>query len=128
MQKIKRDDEVIVLTGRDKGKRGSVTRLRDDGRLYVSGVNMVKRHTKGNPQAGQPGGIIEKEAPIQASNIAIYNNNTNKADRVGFKTLDDGKKVRVFKSTGEEIDSRKLVSERASWLSKDGRPKSSLRK
>ena len=65
MQKIKRDDEVIVLTGRDKGKRGSVTRLRDDGRLYVSGVNMVKRHTKGNPQAGQPGGIIEKEAPIQ---------------------------------------------------------------
>ena len=104
MQKIKRDDEVIVLTGRDKGKRGSVTRLRDDGRLYVSGVNMVKRHTKGNPQAGQPGGIIENEAPIQASNIAIYNNNTNKADRVGFKTLDDGKKVRVFKSTGEEID------------------------
>ena len=104
MQKIKRDDEVIVLAGRDKGKRGSVTRLRDDGRLYVSGVNMVKRHTKGNPQAGQPGGIIEKEAPIQASNIAIYNNNTNKADRVGFKTLDDGKKVRVFKSTGEEID------------------------
>jgi large subunit ribosomal protein L24 len=104
MQKIKRDDEVIVLTGRDKGKRGSVTRLRDDGRLYVSGVNMVKRHTKGNPQAGQPGGIIEKEAPIQASNIAIYNNNTNKTDRVGFKTLDDGKKVRVFKSTGEEID------------------------
>ncbi len=104
MQKIKRDDEVIVLTGRDKGKRGSVTRLRDDGRLYVSGVNMVKRHTKGNPQAGQPGGIIEKEAPIQASNIAIYNNKTNKADRVGFKTLDDGKKVRVFKSTGEEID------------------------
>ena len=104
MQKIKRDDEVIVLTGRDKGKRGSVTRLRNDGRLYVSGVNMVKRHTKGNPQAGQPGGIIEKEAPIQASNIAIYNNNTNKADRVGFKTLDDGKKVRVFKSTGEEID------------------------
>ena len=104
LSSAKRDDEVIVLTGRDKGKRGSVTRLRDDGRLYVSGVNMVKRHTKGNPQAGQPGGIIEKEAPIQASNIAIYNNNTNKADRVGFKTLDDGKKVRVFKSTGEEID------------------------
>lgn len=104
MQKIKRDDEVIVVTGRDKGKRGSVTRLRDDGRLYVSGVNMMKRHTKGNPQAGEPGGIIEKEAPIQASNIAIYNNKTNKADRVGFKTLEDGKKVRVFKSNGEEID------------------------
>jgi large subunit ribosomal protein L24 len=104
MQKIKRDDEVIVVTGRDKGKRGSVTRLRGDGRLYVSGVNMMKRHTKGNPQAGEPGGIIEKEAPIQASNIAIYNNKTNKADRVGFKTLEDGKKVRVFKSNGEEID------------------------
>jgi len=104
MQKIKRDDEVIVLTGRDKGKRGTVTRLRDDGRLFVAGVNMIKRHTKGNPQEGQPGGIIEKEAPIQASNIAIYNNKTNKADRVGFKTLEDGKKVRVFKSTGEEID------------------------
>jgi len=104
MQKIKRDDEIIVLTGRDKGKRGSVTRLRDDGRLFVSGVNMIKRHTKGNPQAGQPGGIIEKEAPIQASNVAIYNNKTNKADRVGFKTLENGKKVRVFKSTGEEID------------------------
>ena len=76
----------------------------DGGRLYVSGVNMVKRHTKGNPQMNQPGGIIEKEAPIQASNIAIYNSSTNKADRVGIKELDDGKKVRVFKSTGEQID------------------------
>ena len=104
MQKIRKGDEVIVIAGRDKGKRGAVTKLRDDGRVYVTGVNMVKRHTKGNPQAGEPGGIIEKEAPIQASNIAIYNSGTNKADRVGFKTLDDGKKVRVYKSTGEEID------------------------
>ena len=104
MQKIKRDDDVIVIAGRDKGKRGSVTRTMDDGRVYVSGVNMVKRHTKGNPQMGQPGGIIEKEAPIQASNIAIYNPKAQKADRVGIKTLEDGKKVRIFKSSGEEID------------------------
>lgn len=104
MQKIRKDDQVIVITGKDKGKTGAVTSILDDGRLYVSGVNMIKRHTKGNPQAGQPGGIIEKEAPIEASNVAIYNNATNKADKVGIKILDDGKKVRVFKSTGEEID------------------------
>lgn len=104
MQKIKKDDEVIVIAGRDKGKRGVVTRITNDGRLLVSGINMVKRHTKANPQAGQPGGIIEKEAAIQASNIAIYNAATNKADRVGIKSLQDGKKVRTFRSTGEEID------------------------
>jgi large subunit ribosomal protein L24 len=104
MQKIKKDDEIIVIAGRDKGKRGSVTRTLDDGRVYVSGVNVIKRHTRANPQAGQPGGIIEKEAPIQTSNVAIYNNKTNKADKVGFKILEDGKKVRVFRSTGEEID------------------------
>ena len=103
MQKIKKDDDVIVITGRDKGKRGNVNRILD-GKAFVSGVIMVKRHTKGNPQMGQPGGIIEKEAPIQLSNIAIYNSNTSKADRVAFKTLEDGKKVRVFKSTGDEID------------------------
>jgi large subunit ribosomal protein L24 len=104
MQKIKRDDDVIVVTGKDKGKRGTVTRLMTDGRVYVSGVNMIKKHTKGNPQMGQPGGIIEKEAAIQASNIAIYNSKTSKADKVGFKMLEDGKKVRVFKSNGEAID------------------------
>jgi len=104
MQKIKKDDEVIVIAGRDKGKRGSVTRTLDDGRVYVSGVNVIKRHTRANPQAGQPGGIIEREAPIQTSNVAIYNNKTNKADKVGFKILEDGNKVRVFRSTGEEID------------------------
>ena len=104
MQKIKRDDRVIVITGKDRGKTGTVTRTMDDGRLYVSGVNMMKRHQKGNPQMGQPGGIIEREAPIQASNVAIYNGATNKADRVGIKVLDDGRKVRVYKSTGEEID------------------------
>lgn len=104
MQKIRKDDEVIVLTGKDKGKRGAVTRVRDDGRVYVSGVNVIKRHTKGNPQMGQPGGIIEKEAPIEISNVAIYNSKAGKGDRVGVKFLDDGKKVRVYKSTGEEID------------------------
>ncbi|MBL6689450.1 MAG: 50S ribosomal protein L24 [Pseudomonadales bacterium] len=104
MQKIKKDDQVIVITGRDKGKTGAVTRILDDGRLYVSGVNMIKRHTKGNPQMNQPGGIIEKEAPIQTSNVAIYNSATNKADKVGIKVLDGGEKVRVYKSTGEQID------------------------
>ena len=105
MQKIKRDDRVMVIAGRDRGKIGTVTRTLDDGRLFVSGVNIIKRHTKGNPQMGQPGGIIEKEAPIQASNVAIYNGTTNKADRVGVKILEDGKKVRIFRSTGDQIDS-----------------------
>jgi len=104
MQKIRKDDEVIVIAGRDKGKTGAVTRIREDGRLYVSGINMIKRHTKGNPQMNQPGGIIEKEAPIQASNVAIYNRGANKADRVGIKLLEDGKKVRIYKSSGEQID------------------------
>lgn len=104
MRKIQKDDEVIVIAGRDKGKRGSVTRVRDDERVYVSGVNLVKRHTKPNPQLGQPGGIIEKEAPIHVSNIAIFNPKSNQADRVGIKVLEDGKKVRVFKSDGEQID------------------------
>ena len=104
MQKIKKNDEVIVITGKDKGKTGAVTRVLDNGRVFVSGINMIKKHTKGNPQMGQPGGIIEKEASIQASNIAIYNRNTNKADKVGIKFLDDGNKVRIYKSTGEQID------------------------
>lgn len=104
MQKIRKDDDVIVITGKDKGTRGTVTRVLSDDRVFVSGVNMIKKHTKGNPQMGQPGGIIEKEAPIQASNVAIYNHKTGKADRVGIKILEDGDKVRVFKSTGEEID------------------------
>jgi len=104
MKKLKKNDLVVVLTGKDKGKTGEITRLLDDQRVYVSGINMIKRHTKGNPQAGQPGGIIEKEAPIQISNIAIFNRSTSKADRVGFKQTDDGKQVRIYKSTGEQID------------------------
>ena len=104
MLKIKRDDEVIILAGKDKGKRGKVRKVLDNGKLVVSGVNMVKKHTKPNPQAGVAGGIVEREAPIQVSNVAIFNPSSNKADRVGFKVEGD-RKVRVYKSTGEAIDS-----------------------
>ena len=110
MQKIKRDDEVIVIAGRDKGKRGKVIKVLEGGRVLVSGVQIVKKHAKPNPRAGQPGGIISKEAPIQLSNVAIFNPATEKADRVGFKVLTDtadgGKKtkVRIFKSNGEVVD------------------------
>ncbi|GHD38632.1 50S ribosomal protein L24 [Parahalioglobus pacificus] len=102
--KIKRDDEVVILAGKDKGKRGKVRKVLADNRLVVAGVNMMKKHTRPNPQMGVAGGIVEKEAPIQVSNVAIFNAATNKADRVGYK-VEDGKKVRVFKSTGEAIDS-----------------------
>jgi large subunit ribosomal protein L24 len=104
MAKIKRNDEVIVITGRDKGKRGKVLRVLDDARVTVSGINMVKRHTKANPQAGIAGGIVEKEASLHISNVALVNPATGKADRVGYKVLADGKKVRVFRSSGEAID------------------------
>ena len=104
MRKIKRDDEVIVIAGRDKGKRGKVVKVLENNRLLVSGIQMVKKHQRPNPQAGSPGGIIEKEAPIQVSNVAIFNPATEKADRVGFKLLEDGTKVRVFKSNGEVVD------------------------
>ncbi|MAV75557.1 MAG: 50S ribosomal protein L24 [Cellvibrionales bacterium] len=103
MKKIKSEDEVIVLAGKDKGKRGKVTKILDDGRVLVSGVNMIKKHTKPNPQAGIAGGIVEKESPLQSSNIAIYNAATSKADRVGFR-IEDGKKVRFFKSNNELIN------------------------
>jgi len=104
MNKIRKNDEVLVISGRDKGKRGKVERVQDDGKLIVSGINMVKRHTKPNPMLGTTGGIVEKEAPIQASNVALFNAATNKADRVGFKILETGKKVRIFKSTNEVVD------------------------
>lgn len=104
MLKIKSEDEVIVLAGKDKGKRGKVRKVLDNNKLVVSGVNMVKKHTKPNPQAGVAGGIVENEAPIQVSNVAIFNPGTNKADRVGFKVEGD-RKVRIFKSSGEVIDS-----------------------
>ncbi len=104
MRKIKRDDEVIVIAGRDKGKRGKVTKILADERLIVSGINMIKKHQKPNPQLGVAGGIVEKEAAIQASNVALFNSATQKADRVGFKVLEDGNKIRVFKSNGEAVD------------------------
>lgn len=106
MSKIKRDDEVIVTAGKDKGKRGKVLRMVGATRVLVSGVQMVKKHQKPNPQLGVAGGIIEKEAPIQISNLAIYNPATSKGDRVGFKVEADGKKIRVFKSSGEPVDAK----------------------
>jgi large subunit ribosomal protein L24 len=103
MNKILKGDEIIVIAGRDKGKRGKVSLRADDSRLLVEGINLVKKHTKPNPMKGSTGGIVEKNMPIHQSNVAIYNAATGKADRVGIKLLADGKKVRVFKSSGEEI-------------------------
>ena len=103
MNKIRKGDQVIVLTGRDKGKRGTVSLRVDDEKIVVDGVNMVKKHVKPNPMKGTTGGVVDKTMPIQQSNVAIFNVATGKADRVGVKILADGKKVRVFKSSGEEI-------------------------
>ena len=103
MNKIRKGDEVIVLTGRDKGRRGKVVARVDAEHLTVEGINVVKKHVKPNPMKGTTGGVIEKTMPIHQSNVAIYNSATAKADRVGIKLLADGKKVRVFKSSGEEI-------------------------
>ncbi|MDB6043016.1 MAG: rplX [Gammaproteobacteria bacterium] len=104
MKKIRKGDQVVVMSGRDKGRRGAVVRVFPDGRVLVEAVNVVKRHTKPNPQAGKQGGIIEKEMPLAVSKIAIWNPGVKKPDRIGFKTLTDGKKVRFFKSNGEMID------------------------
>ncbi|MBS3963394.1 MAG: 50S ribosomal protein L24 [Methylomonas sp.] len=103
MNKIRKGDEVIVIAGRDKGKRGKVVLRADEERVVVEGVNLVKKHTKPNPMKGVTGGIVEKTMPIHQSNLAIFNAATGKADRVGVKVLADGKKVRVYKSSGEEI-------------------------
>ena len=103
MNKIRKGDEIIVITGRDKGKRGTITMRVDDSHVMVDGVNMVKKHTKPNPLKGTNGGIVEKSMPIHQSNVAIFNAASGKADRVGIKLLADGKKTRVFKSSGEEI-------------------------
>lgn len=104
MRKIRKGDDVIVITGKDKGKRGAVLNVGEYDLLLVEGINKVKKHTKPNPMKGTPGGIVEKEMPIHISNIGLYNASTKKADRVGVKTLEDGRKVRVFKSSGEMID------------------------
>jgi len=104
MKRLKKGDEVVVIAGRSKGQTGHVLDVMDNDRLLVENVNMVKRHTKPNPASGATGGIIEKEAPIHTSNVMLFNPATNKGDRVGYKKLEDGRKVRFFRSTGEVVD------------------------
>nr|VFK65658.1 MAG: LSU ribosomal protein L24P [Candidatus Kentron sp. UNK]VFK68964.1 MAG: LSU ribosomal protein L24P [Candidatus Kentron sp. UNK] len=104
MRKIRRGDEIVVLAGKDRGKRGKILRMSSDDLLLVEGVNLVKKHMKPNPQKGTSGGIVSKEMPIRASNVALYDPATGKGSRVGFRFLDDGRKVRYFKSTGEVVD------------------------
>ena len=104
MEKIRKGDEVVVITGKDKGKRGTVLRRVDDEHLLVEGVNRAKKHVKPNPMKGVAGGIVDKDMPIHLSNVALFNSATKKADRVGFKVLEDGRKVRVFKSNGEPVN------------------------
>ena len=103
MNRIRKGDQIVVITGKDKGKKGEITRVAGD-RVIVANINVVKRHTKANPQAGQAGGIVEREAPIHISNVMLFNPATGKGDRVGFKVLEDGRKLRVFRSSGEAID------------------------
>jgi len=104
VNKIRKGDQVVVLAGKDKGRRGAVVKVLPDGSVVVESVNMVKKHTRANPQANKPGGIQEREAPLGLAKVAIWNPGVKKADRVGFKTLGDGRKVRFFKSNGEQID------------------------
>jgi len=104
MKRIRKGDEVIVTAGRSKGQRGNVLRVIEEDRLLVENVNMIKKHQKPNPSSGQAGGILEKESPIHVSNVQLYNPGTCKADRVTYKTLDDGRKIRIYKSNGEAID------------------------
>jgi len=104
MQRIRKGDEVVVLSGRDKGKRGTVLRRIDAEHLVVEGVNRVKKHQRPNPMKGVTGGIVDKDLPIHVSNVALFNPATKKGDRVGVKTLDDGRRVRVFKDNGEQVD------------------------
>lgn len=104
MRKLRKGDQVVVLTGKDKGKQGAVLRVLPDQRVLVENVNMVKRHTRPNPNRGVTGGILDKEAPVHISNVALYNSATGKGERVGVKMLEDGRKVRYFKRTGEVVD------------------------
>lgn len=101
--KIRRDDEIVVIAGKDKGRRGKVLQVRPDNRVLVSGINLVKKHMKPNPNLGKQGGIVEREAPLHISNIALFNPGNGKADRIGFRINEDGTKSRVFKSTGKEV-------------------------
>jgi large subunit ribosomal protein L24 len=100
---IRKNDNVVVTTGRDSGKKGDVVRVAGD-KVVVSNINVIKRHTKPNPQAGQPGGVIEREAPIHISNVMLFNPASGKGERVAFKVLEDGRKLRVFRSSGEAVD------------------------
>lgn len=104
MARVRKGDNVVVRTGRNRGKQGTVMRVLRDDRLVVEGVNVVKRHTRPNPQRGTQGGIVQKEMPVHVSNVGIFNPATGKADRIGFKWLEDGRKVRIFRSTGEVVD------------------------
>lgn len=104
MRKIRSNDEIVVITGKDKGRRGKVTQVLANGKVLVQGINRVKKHVKPNPNAGIQGGITEKEMPMDVSNVMLVNPTTGKGDRVGFKLLEDGKKIRVFKSNGERVD------------------------
>ena len=104
MQKIRKNDQVVIITGKDKGRRGSVMQVLATGKVLVKGVNVVKKKKKPNPTLGVQGGVIEKEMPVDASNVMLVNPTTGSGDRVGFKLLEDGKKVRVFKSNGERVD------------------------
>jgi large subunit ribosomal protein L24 len=103
MNRIRKGDQVVVTTGKDKGKKGEVVRVLGE-KVVVSNINVVKRHTKPNPQAGQPGGVVEREAPIHISNVMLFNPATGKGERVAFKVLEDGRKLRVFRSSGEAVD------------------------
>ncbi|ALN92694.1 50S ribosomal protein L24 [Lysobacter gummosus] len=103
MNRIKKGDQVIVTAGKDKGKKGDVVRVLGD-KVVVSNINIIKRHTKPNPQANQPGGVIEREAPIHISNVMLFNPATGKGERIGFKVLENGRKLRVFRSSGEAVD------------------------
>ena len=103
MNRIRKGDQVIVITGKYKGQKGEVMRVAED-RVFVQNINLVKRHTKPNPQINQPGGIVEREASIHISNVMLFNSQTNKGERVGFRTLDDGRKVRTYRAGGEVVD------------------------
>jgi len=104
MNKIRKGDEVIVTTGKDKGRRGTVLQVFDDERILVEGINLAKKHTKPNPNAGEPGGIIEKSMPLNISNVQVFNPKSKKGERVGFRVADDGSKVRIFRGTGDVVD------------------------
>lgn len=104
MKKLRKGDEVVILSGKDKGRTGTIGEIRADGTVLVAGINVAKKHARGNPQKNQPGGILDKEMPLHVSKVALWNPGAKKGDRVGIRTLADGKRVRFFKSSGEQLD------------------------